>query len=216
MSGKATYLEVLEILVLSDANLQIEREEFLAINNSSSSGQITPVNLIGSLDRYSEERIFVWDMDLNGIPGQKFDKFRDLKTEFVFRCFNLAPRLTAIQNVLLSNFASLRTGINPKKRARKPFEIVELHDHTRQRSRELSEGQFDRISTAHVLISDPTILLEDELIRGFDSKATTSIFQIVFHLNMKSRSLVTTVNNSEITKWVGSVFQIKDGITQYN
>lgn len=182
---KSYVLGGLEIHALSDVNIKIERKEFLAIKSPSSSGKSTSVNLVGCLGRYTEGHTLVRYMDLNRMSDPEFANFRDLVIGFVFRRFNLAPRLTAIQNILLFTFASLRISIDPKKRARKPFEIMELHGHKHQRSRELSEGQSEEISITNTLISDNKILLEDKVIRVIDSRARIDIFLHYFPLKYR-------------------------------
>jgi ABC-type antimicrobial peptide transport system, ATPase component len=206
---KSYVLGSLESHVLSDVNLKIEREEFLAINNSSSSGKNTSVNLIGCLGRYAEGHVLVRYIDFNRMPDLKFSKLRNLIISFVFRRFNLAPRLTAIQNILLSTFASLRISIDPKKRARKYFEIMELHDHTHQRSRELSEVQSERISITNTLSSDHKILLVEKIAGSLDSITRTNVFLHSSPLDIKSRSLTIIANNLKITNCAGRCFPDK-------
>ncbi|HEY3361149.1 MAG TPA: ATP-binding cassette domain-containing protein [Methanosarcina sp.] len=213
---KSYVLGGIEIHVLSDVNIKIERKEFLAIKSPSSSGKSTSVNLVGCLGRYTKGHVLVRYMDLNRMSDPEFANLQDLIIDFIFRRFNLAPRLTAIQNILLSTFTNLRISIDTKKRARKSFEIMELHGHTHQRSRELSESQPEGISITNALISDHTILFADKIIRCLDSRTFSDIFCIFPRLNMKSGFSIITANNREITKCAGSVYQIKDRITQYN
>jgi putative ABC transport system ATP-binding protein len=108
----------LENPVLSSINLKIERGEFLAIKGPSGSGKSTLVNLIGCLDRPTEEQVLVRGRDLNKISDEELARVRELEIGFVFQTFNLISRLTAFENVLLPNFANLRISIDPRKRTK--------------------------------------------------------------------------------------------------
>lgn len=213
---KSYVLMSLEIPILSDVNFRIERGEFLVIKSSSSSEKSIPVNRIGCLDGYTEGHALLRETNINREPGQEFANLWDLEIGFVFQCFNLVPRLNAIQNVLLSTFASLRNGSDPKKRAREPFEIVKPHGLTHQIPREFSEGHLGRDSTTHASISGPATFLANEPIGNLDPITRNEILRMLFHLNMEARSLVITANNPEIAKYSGIVYQVKDRITQYN
>jgi ABC-type antimicrobial peptide transport system, ATPase component len=147
---------------------------------------------------------------------QELVNIRDLEVGFVFHCFNLVPYLTDMQSILVSTFTSLKICTDPKKCPGKTYGIVKLRESPHHRSRELSEGQSERISIGHALISDLSILLEDEPIGNLDSKKGNMIFRILSHSNTESRQLVIIANYPEIAKCIGSFFQKKDGITQYN
>ena len=116
---KTMYLGVWKFLSSQSVNLKIERGEFLDIMGPSGSGKSTLVNLMYCLDRPAEGQVLVMGKDLNRISDEEFAHFRGLEIGFVFQTFNLVPRLTALENVLLPTFANSRTSIDPKRRARR-------------------------------------------------------------------------------------------------
>lgn len=213
---KTYVLGSLEIPVLSDVNLKIERGEFLAIMGPSGSGKSTLVNLIGCLDRPTEGQVLVKGRDLNRMSDQELARLRGLEIGFVFQTFNLVPRLTALENVLLPTFANSRAGIDPKRRAKELLEIMGLHDRMYHRPGELSGGQAQRVSIARALINDPTILLADEPTGNLDSRTGAEILRIFMNLNTEGRTVVIVTHDPGIAKYADRVILVKDGIIQYN
>jgi putative ABC transport system ATP-binding protein len=167
---KGYILGSLEIPVLSDVNLKIERGESLDIMGPSGSGKSTLVNLMYCLDRPAEGQVLVMGKDLNRISDAEFAHFRGLEIGFVFQTFNPVPRLTALENVLLPIFANSRTSIDPKRRARKLLEIMGPHDRMHHKLGDLSGGQSERVAITRALVNDSAILLADELTGNLDSR----------------------------------------------
>ncbi|NLO30602.1 MAG: ABC transporter ATP-binding protein, partial [Methanosarcina mazei] len=114
---KSYMLGKMEVPVLSNISLRIEKGEFLAIVGPSGSGKSTLMNLIGCLDRPTEGQVLIKGRDLDGMSDEELARLRGLEIGFVFQTFNLVPRLTAFENVLLPTFANSRS-TDPQKRAR--------------------------------------------------------------------------------------------------
>ena len=213
---KSYVLGGLEVPVLSDVNLKIKKGEFLAIMGPSGSGKSTLVNLIGCLDRPTEGQVLVRGKDLNIMSDEELARLRGLEIGFVFQTFNLVPRLTALENVLLPTFANSRTSIDPEKRAKQLLEIMGLHDRMNHRPGELSGGQSQRVSIARALINDPAILLADEPTGNLDSRTGAEILRIFTDLNTEGRTVIIVTHDPEIAKYADRVILVKDGIIQYN
>lgn len=158
---KSYLLGSLEIPVLSGINLKIEKGEFLAIIGPSGSGKSTLMNIIGCLDRPTEGQVFISGTDLQRMSDNELARLRGLEIGFVFQTFNLIPRFTAFENVLLPTFANSRISGDPLKRAKDLLEIMGLQDRMHHKPGELSGGQAQRVSIARALINDPAILLAD-------------------------------------------------------
>lgn len=166
---KSYVLGSLEISVLSDINLKTERGELPAIMSPSDSGKSTLVNLIDCLDRPAEGQALVRKRDLNRMLDQELTRLRGLEIDFVFQIFNLVPRLTALENVLLPTFANSRINIDSTKHVKELIKVMEIHNRMHHRLGELSGRQSQRFSILP-LINDPTILLADEPTRNLDSR----------------------------------------------
>jgi putative ABC transport system ATP-binding protein len=213
---KSYLLGSLEVPVLSSINLKIDNGEFLAIMGPSGSGKSTLVNLIGCLDRPTEGQVLISGRDLYKMSDEELARLRGLEIGFVFQTFNLVPRLTALENVLLPTFANSRIGVDPRKRAKELLEIMGLKDRMHHRPGELSGGQSQRVSIARALINDPAILLADEPTGNLDSKTGAEILRIFINLNTEGRTVVIVTHDSEIAKYADRVILVKDGIIQYN
>jgi putative ABC transport system ATP-binding protein len=206
----------LEIPSLSDVNLKIKKGEFLAIMCPSGSGKSTLVNLIGCLDRPTEGQVLVRGRDLNKMSDQELARLRGLEIGFVFQTFNLVPRLTAFENVLLPTFANSKTNIDPRTLARELLETMGLHDRIHHRPGELSGGQSQRVAIARALINDPAILLADEPTGNLDSRTGAEILRIFMGLNLDGRTVVIFTHGPEVVKHADRVILVRDGIIQYN
>ncbi|KKH28035.1 ABC transporter ATP-binding protein [Methanosarcina mazei] len=212
---KSYMLGKMEVPVLSNISLRIEKGEFLAIVGPSGSGKSTLMNLIGCLDRPTEGQVLIKGRDLDGMSDEELARLRGLEIGFVFQTFNLVPRLTAFENVLLPTFANSRS-TDPQKRARELLSIMGLKDRMRHRPGELSGGQSQRVSIARALINDPSILLADEPTGNLDSKTGFEILNIFMDLNKDGRTVVIVTHDPEIAKFADRIILVKDGTIQYN
>jgi putative ABC transport system ATP-binding protein len=212
---KSYMLGDMEVPVLSNISLRIEKGEFLAIVGPSGSGKSTLMNLIGCLDRPTEGQVFINGRDLHGMSDEELARLRGLEIGFVFQTFNLVPRLTALENVLLPTFANSR-GIDPQKRAKELLSLMGLQDRMHHKPGELSGGQSQRVSIARALINDPSILLADEPTGNLDSKTGFEILRIFMDLNKEGRTVVIVTHDPEIAKFADRVVLVKDGVIRYN
>lgn len=213
---KSYLLGSLEVPVLSGINLKIGKGEFLAIMGPSGSGKSTLMNIIGCLDRPTEGQVFISGEDLQRMSDDELARLRGLEIGFVFQTFNLIPRLTAFENVLLPTFANSRVSGDPRKRAKDLLEIMGLHDRMHHKPGELSGGQAQRVSIARALINDPAILLADEPTGNLDSRTGAEILRIFIDLNAEGRTVVIVTHDPEIAKYADRIILVKDGIIQYN
>ncbi|HII79130.1 MAG TPA: ABC transporter ATP-binding protein [Methanosarcina sp.] len=205
----------MEVPVLSNINLKIGKGELLAIMGPSGSGKSTLMNLIGCLDRPTGGQILIKGRDSNGMSDEELARLRGLEIGFVFQTFNLVPRMTAFENVLLPTFANSRS-IDPQKRAKELLKLMGLQDRMHHKPGELSGGQSQRVSIARALINDPSILLADEPTGNLDSKTGSEILRIFMDLNKEGRTVVIVTHDPEIAKFADRVVLVKDGVIQYN
>jgi putative ABC transport system ATP-binding protein len=143
-------------------------------------------------------------------------RLRGLEIGSVFQTFNLIPRFTAFENVLLPTFANSRISEDTRRRAKELLEIRELQDRMHHRPGELSDGQAQSVSIARALINDPAILLADEPTGNLDSKTGSEILRIFIDLNTEGRTVVIVTHDPEIATYADRVILVKDGIIQYN
>lgn len=205
-----------EVPVLSDINLKINEGEFLAIMGPSGSGKSTLVNLIGCLDRPTEGQVLIRGRDIHKMPDEELARLRGLEIGFVFQTFNLVPRLTALENVLLPTYANSRERIDSRIRATELLKQVGLEDRMYHKPGELSGGQSQRVSIARALINDPALLLADEPTGNLDSRTGDEILGMFAEINKEGRSIVMVTHDPEIANYADRIILVKDGVIKHN
>ncbi len=214
--GKSYVLGGVDVPVLSDINLKINEGEFLAIMGPSGSGKSTLVNLIGCLDRPTEGQVLIRGRDIHKMPDEELARLRGLEIGFVFQTFNLVPRLTALENVLLPTYANSRERVDSRIRATELLKQMGLEDRMHHKPGELSGGQAQRVSIARALINDPALLLADEPTGNLDSRTGDEILGMFAELNKGGRSIVMVTHDPEIANYADRIILVKDGVIKHS
>jgi putative ABC transport system ATP-binding protein len=178
----------------------------------SGSGKSTLMNMIGCLDRPTCGQVILMGQDINTITDSELARLRGLEIGFVFQNFNLVPRLSAIQNILLPTYANVKNGVEPNKRANELVKLMGLEDRFNNRPSQLSGGQQQRVAIARALINDPSIILADEPTGNLDSKTGTEIMDLFRELNNKGRTIIMITHDAGLASYAGRVVHLKDGI----
>lgn len=202
----------MEIQILKSINMKVYPGEFLAIMGPSGSGKSTLMNMIGCLDRPTCGQVVLMGQDINTISDSELARLRGLEIGFVFQNFNLVPRLSAAQNILLPTYANAKNGIGPAKRANELIQLVGLEDRRNNRPSELSGGQQQRVAIARALINDPSIILADEPTGNLDSKTGLEIMEMFKDLNTKGRTIIMITHDDNIASYADRVVYLKDGV----
>lgn len=202
----------LEINILKSINLKVYPGEFLAIMGPSGSGKSTLMNMIGCLDRPTCGQVILMGQDINTITDSELARLRGLEIGFVFQNFNLVPRLSAIQNIMLPTYANVKNGVEPNKRANELVKLMGLEDRFNNRPSQLSGGQQQRVAIARALINDPSIILADEPTGNLDSKTGTEIMDLFRELNNKGRTIIMITHDAGLASYADRVVHLKDGI----
>lgn len=205
-----------EVPILSGINLEINKGEFLAIMGPSGSGKSTLVNLIGCLDMPTGGKVLIRGRDIHKMPDEELARLRGLEIGFIFQTFNLVPRLTALENVLLPTYANSRERIDSRVRAAELLKKVGLEDRMHHRPGELSGGQAQRVAIARALINDPAILLADEPTGNLDSGTGEGILSLFSELNKEGRTIVMVTHDAEIANYADRIILVKDGEIKHN
>jgi putative ABC transport system ATP-binding protein len=150
--------------------------------------------------------------DINTISDSELAQLRGLEIGFVFQNFNLVPRLSAAQNILLPTYANTKNGTEPAKRANELIKLVGLEDRRNNRPSELSGGQQQRVAIARALINDPSIILADEPTGNLDSKTGLEVMEMFKDLNAKGRTIIMITHDDNIASYADRVVYLKDGV----
>jgi putative ABC transport system ATP-binding protein len=209
---KVYMLGKVPVEALKGLNLKVEEGEFLSVLGPSGSGKSTLLNLIGALDKPTDGKIFIEDIDVSTLSEDGLASLRR-RIGFVFQFFNLIPRFTAIENVELP-MAIARVGKEERrKRAEDLLEIVGLADRMNHKPTELSGGEQQRVAIARALANNPRLLLMDEPTGNIDSKNAYEIIQLVKRLNNeKGVTIIMVTHDQRLATEAQKTVQMLDGL----
>lgn len=203
--------EELNLNILQNINLTIERNEFLAIMGTSGSGKSTLMNIIGLLDRPTDGTYLLNDERINYKNQDDLSFIRNKSIGFVFQQFQLLNRTTALENVELP---LIYAGINRKERierAKKALEKVGLGNRLNHYPNQLSGGQKQRVAIARAIVNNPLLILADEPTGALDTKTTKKIMDILRTFNDEGHTIVLVTHEEEVASYAQRIVKIKDG-----
>jgi putative ABC transport system ATP-binding protein len=201
-----------ELQVLKGINIDIFKNEYVALMGPSGSGKSTLMNILGCLDSPTGGKYILNAKDVSGMPDNDLAEVRNKEIGFVFQQFNLLPRLTAIENVALPLIYS---GVEKKERLERAMEVltkVKLEDRSHHKPNELSGGQCQRVAIARALINDPSIILADEPTGNLDSKTSYEIMDILTKIHNDGNTVILVTHEEDIAKYAKRVIRLKDGV----
>lgn len=196
--------------VLHGVNLSVQEGEFIAIMGPSGSGKSTLMHIIGFLDRSTSGEYYFDGQNIESFNDDDLAHIRNERIGFVFQSFNLLPRTTVLDNVILPLFYSkIKTGL--EKRAREALESVGLKDRMHHLSNQISGGQKQRVAIARALICDPKVIFADEPTGNLDSKSGSTVMHILEKLNNEGRTIILVTHDEEVAMHAKRIVTIRDG-----
>jgi len=204
-------IEDLETKALIDINLRIEKGDFVAIMGPSGSGKSTLIHILGALDLPTKGKYFLDNQDISKLSDDKLAEIRNKKIGFVFQAYNLLPRISALENVIIPmEYANIKDN-EKEERAKKLLELVGLSDRLNHPPNKLSGGQQQRVAIARALVMDPAIILADEPTGNISSIQAKEIMSIFQKLNKNGHTIIMITHEADIAKYAKKIIYIKDG-----
>ena len=196
--------------VLRGVNLSVDEGEFVAIMGPSGSGKSTLMHTIGFLDRPTTGEYLFDGENTEGFNDDELARIRNNRIGFVFQSFNLLPRTTVLDNVMLPLLYS-GTKSNYETRAKKALEAVGLGERLQFMSNQISGGQKQRVAIARALVCDPKVIFADEPTGNLDSKSGSTVMNILEKLNQEGRTIILVTHDKQVALHANRIVTIRDG-----
>jgi len=200
------------VRALRGINLTIEKNEFVALMGPSGSGKSTLMNLLGCLDTPTSGQYFLNGQDVSKLDDNNLAEIRNKEIGFVFQTFNLLPRSTALENVMLPLIYAGFTKNMRIERAKEVLGDVQLTDRMLHRPNELSGGQRQRVAVARALVNHPSIILADEPTGNLDSKASIEIMALIHQIHKAGNTIIVVTHEEDIAQHAHRIIRLVDGM----
>jgi len=201
--------------VLHGVSFEIHQGEFVAIMGPSGSGKSTLMHILGFLDKLSDGKYFFEGQDVSQLDDDLLASMRSRKVGFVFQAFNLLPRTTVLDNVMLPLMYVKLTSAERIKRAKEAIESVGLGHRINNLSNQLSGGEKQRVAIARALVNNPSVIFADEPTGNLDSKSGLQVMRILQDLNQKQgRTIILVTHEKYTAEHAERIIKIKDGLLE--
>lgn len=197
--------------VLHGVSFDIDKGEFVSIMGPSGSGKSTLMHILGLLDRLSSGIYEFEGQNVNELNDDQLAGFRNEKIGFVFQSFNLLPKTSVLDNVILPLTYSTNRK-NMSERAKKVLTSVGLSHRFDYYTNQISGGEKQRVAIARALVNNPSVIFADEPTGNLDSKSGTQIMEILQKLNEEGNTIILVTHETFTAEHAKRIIQIKDGL----
>ncbi len=197
--------------VLKGIDLDIAKNEYVALMGPSGSGKSTLMNLLGCLDTPTSGSYELNGTDVSSLNDNALAEIRNSEIGFVFQTFNLLPRSTALENVALP---LVYAGLSKEDRLARAAEVLDqvgLSDRMNHRPNQLSGGQRQRVAVARALVNRPALILADEPTGNLDSKTSLEIMKLFDEIQAAGNTVILVTHEEDIAQYAKRVIRLVDG-----
>jgi len=212
---KTYMLGKVPLQVLKGIDLEIIKGEYISIMGPSGSGKTTLFNMIGGLDKPSEGKVYIDEVDVAQLDAYELAWLRCRKIGYIFQTFNLIPVMTALENIMLPMIFAGMSNDDAMEKSRNLLTTVGLGERLHHKPYELSGGQQQRVAIARALANDPAIILADEPTGNLDLRTGKEIIQLLKQMNREKRvSIITATHDLKMLDVSDRVIWIRDGLIE--
>lgn len=209
---KSYFNDDVETPVLHDINLTIKKGEFVAIMGPSGSGKSTLMHILGFLDMHTGGQYLFQGTESGQMNDDDLARIRATRVSFVFQAFNLLPRTTVLQNVMLPLlYHPIIPASERLQRAEAAVELVGLKERANYLSSQLSGGQKQRVAIARSLVTDPDVIFADEPTGNLDSASGVAVMQALQGLNDRGHTIILVTHELTTAQHAKRIIRIRDG-----
>lgn len=202
----------LNVQVLDNLTLQVEKGRSIGIVGASGSGKSTLLHILGGLDKPTSGRVSLMGQDLSELSQKQLSRLRNRHLGFVYQFHHLLPEFSALENVMMPLLIGKRPKEQARERALLMLEKVGLKDRVQHRPGELSGGERQRAAIARALVTDPACLLADEPTGNLDRKNALNILDMMMELKQElGTALVVVTHDDEMAARFDRVLNMTDG-----
>ena len=199
------------IKAIKQIDLSIKQNEFIALMGQSGSGKSTLMNILGCLDTPTDGTYTLNNYQVSKLRDNDLAEIRNKEIGFVFQTFNLLPRSTALENVMLPLVYAGISKEDREKRALTALDKVGLSDRINHRPNELSGGQRQRVAVARALVNNPSIILADEPTGNLDSATSIEIMALFQDIHKNGNTVIVVTHEEDIAQYAHRIVRLKDG-----
>ncbi len=203
-----------KVFALRSIDLDIFKNEYVALMGPSGSGKSTLMNILGCLDTPTDGQYRLNNQDVSNLTDDELADIRNREIGFVFQTFNLLPRYSALENVALP---LIYKGVNKKERTERAAEVltqVGLADRMDHKPNELSGGQRQRVAVARALVNRPSIILADEPTGNLDTKTSYEIMGLLDDIHKLGNTIILVTHEEDIAERAQRIVRLRDGLVE--
>nr|NQU89996.1 ABC transporter ATP-binding protein [Bacteroidota bacterium] len=199
------------VKALRTITLNIYQNEYVALMGASGSGKSTLMNILGCLDTPTDGEYFLNNKDVSKLDDNRLAEIRNKEIGFVFQTFNLLPRASALENVMLPLVYAGYNKVSRTEKAKLTLDDVHLSDRIDHKPNELSGGQRQRVAIARALVNNPSIILADEPTGNLDSKTSIEIMGLFQEIHKLGNTVIVVTHEEEIARHAHRIIRLIDG-----
>ena len=203
-----------EVQALRSINLDIHKNEYVALMGPSGSGKSTLMNILGCLDTPTRGSYFLNGQDVSKKVDDELAEVRNREIGFIFQTFNLLPRYSSLENVALP---LIYKGVGKHERLERAREVllqVGLGDRMDHKPNELSGGQRQRVAVARALVNKPAIILADEPTGNLDTKTSYEIMGLLDDIHKLGNTIILVTHEEDIALRAKRLIRLRDGVVE--
>jgi len=202
-----------DLRVLKGIDIEIKDREVVSVVGASGAGKTTLLQIIGTLDKPDEGKIFYDNTDVSSLKGRSLASFRNTNIGFVFQFHQLLPEFTALENVCIPSFIAGKGKAESEDRAKELLGFLNLTERMDHKPSELSGGEQQRVAVARALVNNPSVILADEPSGNLDTENKNELHKLFFRLrDTFGQTIIIVTHDRQLAEMSDRILKIKDGL----